>query len=59
MLWRGAVNVFGVTITPGVLSLAMRAVRDDQSVELDERKAVPIDLNTSRKLLSCMWAGDY
>jgi hypothetical protein len=36
----------------------MRTVRDDQSVELDERKAVPIDLNTGRDFLLRLWAGD-
>jgi hypothetical protein len=56
---RDDVNIFGVPITPGVLLLAMRAVRHNQSVKLDEQKAIGVDLNAGRKLLLCVWAGDY
>jgi hypothetical protein len=58
MFGRDGVNIFGVTITPRVLLLAMRAVRDELSGELDEQKAIGVDLNAGRKFLLCVWAGD-
>jgi hypothetical protein len=58
MLQRDRVSIFRLSIVPRMLPLAMRAVGDNQRVELDEGKAVPIDLNTGRDLLLRLWAGD-